>query len=82
VAAREVARRLGSGHILAVDRSARAIEQLLNGSADELASGHLRARECAIEDFELGPYDEPFDLVFAVRIGALDGLHPAAGTEQ
>ena len=69
----------GSGDILAIDRSATAIEQLLDGFADELASGHLRARQCAIEDFELGPYDEPFELVFAVRVGALDRRHPAAG---
>ena len=79
VAAREVARRLRSGHILAIDRSAAAIEQLVSGSGEELASGRLRARHCAVEDFELGPDDEPFDLVFAVRVGALDGRHPAAG---
>ncbi len=79
VAAREVARRLRSGHVLAIDRSAAAIGQLVRGSTDELASGRLRARACAVEDFELGADDEPFDLVFAVRVGALDGRHPELG---
>ena len=30
----------------------------------------------AIEHFELPPGVEPFDLAFAVRVGALDGRHP------
>ena len=33
----------------------------------------------AAEEFVLEPGEEPFDLVFAVRVGALDGRHPEAG---
>ena len=78
-AARAVAERLTTGHILAIDRSARAIQQLRAASASQLASGRLGARQVAIEDFILAPDEEPFDLVFAIRLGALDGRHPAAG---
>ncbi|WP_210418162.1 hypothetical protein [Ruania zhangjianzhongii] len=37
------------------------------------------ARQIAVEQFELLPSEEPFDLAFAVRVGALDGRHPMAG---
>ncbi|NEA31249.1 class I SAM-dependent methyltransferase [Streptomyces sp. SID13031] len=79
VAARAIARRLDTGHILAVDRSAAAIEQLRALSAPELGSGRLSARQTSIEDFTLDSGEDPFDLVFAVRVGALDGRHPAEG---
>lgn len=78
-AARAVADRLTTGQILAVDRSAAAIAALRAGSPEHLASGRLRARQVAIEDFTLDGDEEPFDLVFAVRVGALDGRHPRAG---
>jgi cyclopropane fatty-acyl-phospholipid synthase-like methyltransferase len=78
-AARAVADRLTTGHILAVDRSATAIAQATAASQKQLASGRLRLRQVAAEDFVLLPGDEPFDLVFAVRVGALDGRHPEAG---
>ncbi|WP_432563790.1 SAM-dependent methyltransferase [Kineococcus sp. SYSU DK003] len=78
-AARAVAQRLTTGHVLAIDRSARAVEQARRGCADELADGRLRLRQCAIEDFTPEEGDEPFDVVFAVRVGALDGRHPEAG---
>ena len=77
-AARAVADRLTTGHVLAVDRSARAIEQLRSGSAEQFISGRLSARHVAIEDFILAHDEEPFDLVFAIRVGALDGRHPEA----
>ncbi|WP_437619543.1 SAM-dependent methyltransferase [Sorangium sp. So ce1151] len=79
VAARAVARRIGGGHVLAIDRSARAIAQAIAGSEAELASGHLRFRHVAIEDFELEKGERPYDIAFAVRVGALDGRHPEAG---
>jgi hypothetical protein len=41
----------------------------------------MRVRQVAVEDFVLEPGEEPFDLVFAVRVGALDGRHPTAGRE-
>lgn len=78
-AARAVADRLTTGHILAIDRSASAIEQLRAGSAGQIVSGRLSARQVAIEDFSLAGDEEPFDLVFAIRVGALDGRHPGAG---
>jgi SAM-dependent methyltransferase len=78
-AAREIARRIGSGHVLAIDRSEKAIAQAMAASRTELASGALSFRRAAIEDFELEPGESPYDLALAVRVGALDGRHPQAG---
>ncbi|MEU8803629.1 methyltransferase domain-containing protein [Spirillospora sp. NPDC048819] len=80
-AARAVAARLGTGHVLAIDRSAKAVAQAQAASAAEIASGRMSVRRTAIEDFAPGPGEGPFDLVFAVRVGALDGRHPEAGRE-
>jgi trans-aconitate methyltransferase len=73
-AARAVADRLVTGHVLAIDRSATACAQAARHPHDR-----LRLRCVAAEDLVLLPGDEPFDLVFAVRVGALDGRHPAVG---
>ncbi|MCZ7413203.1 MULTISPECIES: methyltransferase domain-containing protein [unclassified Streptomyces] len=78
-AARAVAARLTTGHILAIDRSAAAIARAERASAREIASGRMSVREVAAEEFALDPGEQPFDLVFAVRVGALDGRHPSAG---
>lgn len=78
-AAREVARRIGNGHVLAIDRSKKAVEQAERACCDEVAAGTLSLRQVAAEDFELEPGEEKFDLAFAIRVGALDGRHPAAG---
>ncbi|MFI8952138.1 SAM-dependent methyltransferase [Streptomyces sp. NPDC053750] len=78
-AARAVAARLVTGHVLAVGRSARAIAQAEAGSARELASGRPSLRCLAAEDFVREPGEAPFDLVYAVRVGALDGRRPEAG---
>jgi len=78
-AARAVARRIGDGQILAIDRSAKAIEQARRGSEAEIASGRLIFRQVAIEDFELEEGEALFDIAFAVRVGALDGRYPEAG---
>jgi cyclopropane fatty-acyl-phospholipid synthase-like methyltransferase len=80
-AARAVAARLITGHILAVDRSATAVAQAKAGSAAEIASGRMSVRQSAAEDFVLEADEEPFDLVFAIRVGALDGRHPEAGKQ-
>ena len=77
-AAREVARRIGSGHVLGIDRSAAAIAQALAGSRPEIEAGALSFRQARVEDFVLEPDEAPFDLAFAVRVGALDGRHPEA----
>ncbi|MCT7353582.1 class I SAM-dependent methyltransferase [Streptomyces sp. 15-116A] len=78
-AARAVAARLEDGHILAIDRSAAAVAQARTACAEEIASGRLTVRQCAAEDFVPEPGEGPFDLVFAFRVGALDGRHPEAG---
>lgn len=80
-AAREVARRIGSGHVVGIDRSAAAIAQALAGSRAEIEAGVLSFRQVRVEDFELEQAEAPFDLVFAVRVGALDGRHPEAGRQ-
>ncbi|WP_433929044.1 cyclopropane-fatty-acyl-phospholipid synthase family protein [Sorangium cellulosum] len=79
VAARAVARQIGEGHVLAIDRSTKAIAQALAGSRAELASGRLSFRHVAIEDFALEEGERPYDIAFAIRVGALDGRHPEAG---
>lgn len=79
VAARAVLHRIGRGHVLAIDRSAKAIEQAIAGSTAELASGRLEFRCIAIEDLTLSKGERPYDLAFAVRVGALDGRHAKAG---
>lgn len=78
-AARAVAARLTTGHILAIDRSAKAVAQAEAASAGEIASGRMSVRQVAAEDFVREPGEAPFDIVFAVRVGALDGRHPEAG---
>ena len=81
-AAREVAARVGPcGHVLAVDRSARAVAQATRTAADLIATGRLRVRHLAVEHLELEPDEAPYDLAFAVRVGALDGRHPLAGEQ-
>jgi SAM-dependent methyltransferase len=79
VAARAVLKRIGTGHVLAIDRSATAIAQATAGSAAELASRRLEFRRVAVEDLALAPGERRYDLAFAVPVGALDGRHPAAG---
>ncbi|WP_353718323.1 class I SAM-dependent methyltransferase [Dyadobacter sp. 676] len=75
-AAREVARRVGQGYVLAIDRSANAIRQATKSSAAGIGPATLSFRRVAIEDFELAGDEAPFDLAFATRVGALDGRHP------
>jgi tRNA1(Val) A37 N6-methylase TrmN6 len=64
-AARAVAARLSTGHILAIDRSASAIAQAQRAAADEIAAGRMSVRRVAIEDFVLQAGEEPYDIVFA-----------------
>lgn len=78
-AAREIASRIGNGHVLAIDRSEKAISQARAASRNENASGSLEFRQAAIEDFELEAGEAPYDIAVAVRVGVLDGRHPDAG---
>ncbi|MBO9592473.1 MAG: methyltransferase domain-containing protein [Niabella sp.] len=75
-AARAIAKRIGNGYVLGIDRSARAIQQAVKGAPDEIAAGLLGFQQSTIEDFQLPAGVPPFDLAFAVRVGALDGRHP------
>lgn len=75
-AARAIARRVGDGHVLGIDRSAKAIALATAGSRAEIEAGRLSFRKVAVEAFQLAPGEAPFDLALAVRIGALDGRHP------
>lgn len=75
-AARAVAQKVGpGGHVLVIDRSDKGMAQIYRSAADEIDAGLLSARNVAIEDFDLLD-QEPFDLVFAVRVGDLDERHP------
>ncbi|WP_295071373.1 cyclopropane-fatty-acyl-phospholipid synthase family protein [Tabrizicola sp.] len=76
VAARLVAARVVPGMILAIDRSARAVAQAKAASVAEIAAGSMMVRHCAVEHFTLDDGETPFDLAFAMRVGALDGRHP------
>ena len=79
VAAREVARRIGTGFILAIDRSDKAISMARKGSKRELEAGVLQLRTASAETFELMHGEDGFDLCFAMRVGVFDGRHPKAG---
>jgi cyclopropane fatty-acyl-phospholipid synthase-like methyltransferase len=78
-AAKAVLDRLGEGHLLGVDRSERAIAQAGAALSREIAAGRLSLRHAAIENFELAEGEPPYDLAFAIRVGALDGRHPEVG---
>ena len=78
-AAREVARRIGDGHILVIDRSATGVAQIERNASSQIAYGRLSVRHCAAEVFDLLPNEAPFNLVFAIRVGAFDGRHPEVG---
>ena len=79
VLAREICRRIGTGYVLAIDRSDKAIRQGEELSQPEIHTGILKFKKLAIEDFELEKDEEKFDLIFGIRVGALDGRHPALG---
>jgi len=75
VAAREIAGRIGNGFVLAIDRSDKAISTARRQSVAEIKAGRLDFRVSTIEAFEIGVDDMPFDLGFAMRVGAFNGRH-------
>ena len=75
-AARAIADRTGDGHVLAIDRSAVAVEQARAASRAYIESGRVSVRQCAAEDLALEPGEAPYDLAVAFRVGSLDGRHP------
>ncbi len=76
IAAREIASRFGNIYILGIDRSPKAIQQSLKNCKETVAAGKTSFIQAAIEQFEYEKAKELFDLVFAIRVGALDGRHP------
>jgi cyclopropane fatty-acyl-phospholipid synthase-like methyltransferase len=77
--ARAMATRVDPGHVLGIDRSPRAIARAMAASREQVAAGLLSFRTVAAEHFLLRRGEKPFDLIVAVRVGALDGRHPEAG---
>ncbi len=75
-AAREIVSRLETGQVLAIDRSAKAIQQAIKSSQAEIASGRLRFLHATAEHFTLPKGERLYDIAFAVRVGSLDGRHP------
>ena len=67
------------GHILVIDRSAKGVALIERNASAAIASGLLSVRHVAAEDFMLAPGEPPFDLAFAIRVGALEGRHPRDG---
>ena len=74
VAARAVAHRIKNGYVLAIDRSAKAIELAIKNSQAEIQSGILEFKQLNAEKLSL-PKVKLFDFAFAIRVGALDGRH-------
>lgn len=79
-AAREIAMRIEPGYVLGIDRSRTAIAQARAACADLLKAKRMGLRCVAVEELELEHGEAPFDLAFAVRVGVLDGRHPAQQT--
>jgi ubiquinone/menaquinone biosynthesis C-methylase UbiE len=81
-AAREVGERIGpTGHVLAIDRSAKAIEQLTGSPAELISAARLTFRQVTVEQLQLDRGEDRYDCIiaFTVRVGALDGRHSHSG---
>lgn len=76
IAAGEIIRRIGSGFILGIDRSPKAIEQAKKNNKTAIADKLLAFEQKSIESFEWIDKKNLFDFAFAIRVGALDGRHP------
>jgi ubiquinone/menaquinone biosynthesis C-methylase UbiE len=67
VAATLVCERLDSGHLTAVDRSAKMIEAAARRNVAYVEAGKAEFVVASLEDLDLG--DRRFDKIFAVRVG-------------
>ncbi len=67
VAATLVCERLTTGHLTAIDRSAKMIDAAARRNAQYVAAGTAEFLVAALEDSDLG--DRRFDRIFAVRVG-------------
>ena len=77
--AKEICYKISKGYVLGIDRSDTAIKQATDLSQPEIKRGILKFLKIAIEDFELTEGEEKFDLIFGIRVGALDGRHSEIG---
>lgn len=75
VLARAIVQQFSNVSVVAIDCSAKAIQQLNALSLDEIKSGRLLFKQIAIEEF-VDVDGNTFDMVIAIRVGALDGRHP------
>ncbi len=82
VAAIEIVNRFNNIYVLAIDRSLTAIKQAKANSQAEIFKGKLRFIHTKIETLELPGNENYFDIVFAIRVGALDGRHPEIEKES
>ena len=67
VAATMICERLGGGHLLAIDRSAKMIDAATNRNAMHVAAGAAEFLVAELESFD--PGDRRFDVILAVRVG-------------
>ena len=75
--ARAIAARVPQGFVLGIDRSETAVRQAFASPVHPATDGLLDFRVCRSQNFVLAPGEAPFDLAVAIRVGALDGRHPA-----
>ena len=64
--AREIANRIGNGHLLGIDRSAKATQTAITWSLAEIETNRLSFRQSTIETFQLTPDEVQFDVAVAV----------------
>ena len=81
IAARAIVERIPEVHVLVIDRSEKGVAQMERLAAAEVAAERMSVRCIPAEEFELAPGEAPYDLAFAIRVGALDGRHPRAGEQ-
>ncbi|MGI8911387.1 MAG: class I SAM-dependent methyltransferase [Rubrobacteraceae bacterium] len=67
IAAALVCERLETGHLTAIDRSAKMIEAATRRNAPCIEAGRAEFLVATLEDLDLG--DRRFDKVFAIRVG-------------
>jgi hypothetical protein len=60
-----VAQRIGNGHVLVIDWSAKGSARIERNATAQIAAGVVSVHHVAAEDFELLGYEPPFDLAFA-----------------
>ena len=75
VAATLVCERLSTGRLLAVDRSAVAVERTAERNADHIRSGRLEVRRSALEGLELP--EGSLDAAFSVNVNLFWTRSPA-----